>query len=215
MAEQEKPQSLETAGATAPRGGGATPPPQPQVNWAGVLLAAAVMVMAVALIGNVFVRVVVSLIAFLGAFQLVRPTAAEPDVEQPLVYKTRGAGEGLDRRKYGKLRAYTQRLLEHVRSMNRLAVDARQGKMTHRHAHAELDRLAEMMRGVVAEVRKAAGVPTPSTSRDSLREKRPQPQVAMPKDRQEEGGKGEDEYGSVVDEGDELGGAEEKELEGG
>ena len=69
---------------------------------------------------------------------------------------------GLDRRRYGRLRAHTDVMLDNVRAMNRLAVDARQGKMTQRLANAELDRLAEKIRTQVSDVRKTAGIPTPS-----------------------------------------------------
>ena len=157
-----------------------------QVNWGAVMLAAAVLVLATALVNNVVMRTLMALVAFMWAFSLMRPTAPETDVQTPMLDKLRSEGQGLDRRKYGRLRAYTDRILEHVRAMNRLAVDARQGKVTRRHAIAEMDRLTEMMRGVVQEIRKAAGIPTPAASLStSTSEKKPQPQVIMPKQRAE------------------------------
>ena len=166
---------------------------EPQINWGAVLLGATVLALGVAFLQDMIVRVLFAVIVFVGVFNLIKPAAPDPELENPVLDKLREPNTGLDRRKYGRLRAYTDRLLEHVRAMNRMAVDARQGKVSHRHASAELDRLAEMMRGVISEIRKAAGVPTPVTELESLASKRPQPQVIMPKSRRETGEGAEEE----------------------
>ncbi len=158
-------------------------------NWAGVGLAGLLLVLAVVVLENQIVRALVALGALLLAVYMSQQAAQEePEVENPLLEQLRDSRKGLDRRKYGRLRAYTDRLLEHVRTMNRLAVDARQGKMSQRHAHAELDRLAAMMRDVVDEVRKAAGVPTPVKDLAPS----PKPQVVFPR-------KGEEGAGDAVE----------------
>ncbi len=104
-------------------------------------------------------------------------------VDNPLLDHLRDQKPGLDRRKYGRLRQHTERLLDHVRQMNRIAIDGRAGKVQPRHAHAEMDRLAALMRDNVDEIRKAAGVPTPMEEPTSRR--KAQPNVVLPKGQRE------------------------------
>ncbi len=177
-------------------GGGGARTSHPHVNWAAVLMAATVLLLVVALVGDPIWRVGLSLVLFLLAFRFALPGVAEPtEIENPILEKMREQSTaGLDRRKYGRLRAYTERLLVHVRSMNRLAIDARQGKLTQRHANAELDRLMEMMRGALGDIRNAACVPTPEVNPGALDRSRPQPQVIMPSKKKRRA-----EYGAEVE----------------
>ncbi len=141
----------------------ATPTPQPpghEIDWGPVILAAALLVLAVALIPNVILRTGIALVVFLWAFRLSRPRTPDPALETPLLAKLQQGSQGLDRRRYGRLRAYTDSMLDEVREINRLAIDAREGKMTQRHANAQLDRKVTDMRGVLDQIRRSAGVPT-------------------------------------------------------
>ena len=109
----------------------------------------------------------------------VAQSREETVVENPLFDQLHAThGEGLDRRKYGRLRSHTDRLLEHVRQMNRLAVEGREGKVAPRHAQAELDRLSGVMKDLVDDIRKTAGVPTPQGEPGR---RGAQPQIVMPK----------------------------------
>ena len=190
---QQSPQARGSGGEGARPASGAS---QPHVNWGPVLFMATALLLVVGLVDDPIWRVGLALVLFLLAFRFALPSASEPvEVENPILEQMREPSvAGLDRRKYGRLRAYTERLLEHVRSMNRLAIDARQGKLTQRHANAELDRLMEMMRGVLGDVRKAAGVPTPAVNPGALDKSRPQPQVIMPSKKKRRA-----EYGAEVE----------------
>ena len=104
----------------------------------------------------------------------------ETEVENPLLDELRAKKTGLDRRKYGRLRSSTDRLLDNVRTMNRIAIDGREGKLSPRHAHAELDRLAAKMGDLIDDIRKSAGIPTPPEEPSQVG-RVVQPQVVLPK----------------------------------
>ena len=147
-----------------------------QIVWFGALL----MLLAVWVIPDNFFRAVAAVFVFVATFFIAQ--ARETEVESPVfeqLHQSRPAG--LDRRKYGHLRSATERLLDEVRDMNRIAVEGREGKLSQRHAHAELDRLAAKMRDLVDEIRKSAGIPTPEESAAKADSSRPQ--VVIPKAR--------------------------------
>ncbi len=155
----------EFSGARAPQGATSSGAiDQPQINWGAVVLAALVMVLAVALVPNTILRTGVALAAFLWGIRLSQARPYDTEIENPLLEAARGRSEGLDRRRYGRLRASTEHFLDQVRAMNRLAIDAREGKLTQRHASVQLDRMTESMRDLVVDIRKNAGVPTPVRS---------------------------------------------------
>ena len=99
-------------------------------------------------------------------------------------------------------------MLDNVRQMNKIAIDGREGRLSPRHAHAELDRLAAVMRDVIEEIRKAAGVPTPAEEPAAQAGKGPQPAVVLPKaahgaEADEDAAEAEAETEAEPDEGDE------------
>jgi hypothetical protein len=140
------------------------------------------LVLAVAAIPDIILRAIVAAIIMGGTFYLAQ-SREELKVENPLLEQLRTqTHEGLDRRKYGRLRSRTDRLLEQVRQMNRIAIAGREGKLSPRHAHAELDRIAALMRDTVDQIRKSAGVPTPIEKPASTRTgKVVQPQIVLPR----------------------------------
>ncbi len=158
------------------------PRPDTSPNWAVVGLGMLLLVLCVAAIPDIILRAIVAAIIMGGTFYLAQ-SREEPQVENPLLEQLRTqTHEGLDRRKYGRLRSRTDRLLEQVRQMNRIAIEGREGKLSPRHAHAELDRIAALMRDTVDEIRKSAGVPTPIEKPASTRTgKVVQPQVVLPR----------------------------------
>jgi hypothetical protein len=155
-------------------------PQDANVNWAVVGVGIILLMLANIGIQDTFLRLIVSAIIMLVAvfWSQSRP---EAEVENPVLDELHKRQDtGLDRRKYGHLRSSTGNLLEHVRQMNKIAVDGREGKLAPRHAKAELDRIAAKMRDLVEDIRKTAGVPTPMGA-ESSKEKAAQPQVVIPK----------------------------------
>ncbi len=147
------------------------------VNWGVVGFGIILLMLATSAIPDTLVRVLAAagIMALTFYWSRSRP---EAEVENPVLDKLHDTQFGLDRRKYGRLRSSTDRLLEHVREMNRIAVQGREGKLAPRHAQAELDRLAAAMRDLVEDVRRSAGVPTPM---EDPAAKSAQPQVVIPK----------------------------------
>ncbi len=133
------------------------------VNWAGVALGAVLLALVVFAIGSVFLRVVAAVGVLALTFYLTQVREAKNVADLSLLSESDVVG--LDRRKYGRLRDTTNHCLEKIRRMNQIGVDARAGKITQRHANAELDRLAAILRDLVPEIRKAAGIPTPVVQR--------------------------------------------------
>lgn len=158
------------------------PSPDTSPNWAVVGLGILLLVLAVTAIPDIILRAIVAAIIMGGTFYLAQ-SREELQVENPLLDQLRTQRhEGLDRRKYGRLRSRTDRLLEQVRHMNRIAIEGREGKLSPRHAHAELDRIAALMRDTIDEIRKSAGVPTPIEGPASTRAgKVLQPQIVLPR----------------------------------
>ena len=152
---------------------------QQGMNWPVVLFGGLVLVLLVAIIPDQFFRALAALFIFVATYFMAqsRDTA---EVENPLLEQARTARPGLDRRKYGHLRAATERLLDEVRNMNRIAVEGREAKLSQHHAHAELDRLAGTMRDLVDEIRKSAGIPTPTQEKPES-EQPVRPHVVIPK----------------------------------
>lgn len=140
------------------------------------------LVLASAAIPDPFFRALAVIFVF-TATVFIASTREEPEVENPLFQQLHDAKPGLDRRKYGHLRAATERLLDQVREMNRIAVEGREGKLSQRHAHAELDRLAAKMRDLVDDIRKSAGIPTPAEATVKS-DRAVKPQVVIPKARE-------------------------------
>ena len=134
------------------------------VNWGGVIVGGVLLALIVVAVQSPLLRVVAAITAFVMTIYISQ-RREERQVESPLLSQIQQPRPGLDRRKYGRLRKSTQLLLAQVREMNRIAVDARSGKISQRHAHAELDRVADKMRNLVDVVRKAAGIPTPVADR--------------------------------------------------
>lgn len=130
------------------------------INWAGVAVGGLLLALLVAVIEPIWLRVAAAIAALVVTIYIAH-AQEEREIENPVLETARAGRPGLDRRKYGRLRAQTNRFLSHVREMNRVAVDARSGRVTQRHAHGELDRIASKMRDVVDEIRKSAGIPTP------------------------------------------------------
>jgi hypothetical protein len=150
------------------------------VNWAIVGLGVIVLMLVNIAIDDNFLRALVTAIILL-AIVFWSQSRTELEVENPLLDQLHDVSRhGLDRRKYGHLRASTDSLLGQVRQMNRIAVEGREGKLAQRHAQAELDRIAAKMRDLVDDIRKTAGVPTPMEAARA-REKPAQPQVVIPK----------------------------------
>ena len=155
-------------------------PGQPgQVNWTVVAFGGLLMVLAILAIPDRLVSAPVA--AFiLGLTFYMAHQKQETEVENPLLDELRAKKTGLDRRKYGRLRSSTDRLLDNVRTMNRIAIDGREGKLSPRHAHAELDRLAAKMGDLIDDIRKSAGIPTPPEEPSQVG-RVVQPQVVLPK----------------------------------
>lgn len=130
------------------------------VNWSGVIVGGILLVLIVGAVHSILIRCVATAVAF-AVTVYASQRWEEREIENPILRQIRQKRPGLDRRKYGRLRAATDDLLQQIREMNRVAVDARSGKISQRHAHVELDRVADKMRGLVSVIRKAAGVPTP------------------------------------------------------
>lgn len=149
-------------------------------NWPVVAVGGLILALAVAAIDDSLVRVIVAVAVLSLTLYLSQPKP-EVEVENPLLEELRAHKHGLDRRKYGRLRTYTERLLDHVRHMNRIAIEGREGKIAPRHAHAELDRIAAMMRDTIDDIRKSAGVPTPTETPTERSAKPPQPKIVLPK----------------------------------
>lgn len=154
-------------------------------NWFVVGVGALLLALVVVSFDDLLVRAFAAVFIFLGAFYMARPRE-EPQVENPLIDQLRDQKQGLDRRKYGRLRSTTERLLDNVRQMNRIAIEGREGKLSPRHAHAELDRLAAVMRDIIDECRKAAGVPTPAEEPQAYGGKVIKSQVVLPKTHRED-----------------------------
>lgn len=155
------------------------PSQDPGTNWAVVGLGVIVLMLVNLALPDLFLRAMGSAIIMLATvfWSQSRP---EPDVENPLLDQLHEVKQhGLDRRKYGHLRSSTNNLLDHVRQMNRIAVEGREGKLAPRHAQAELDRLASKMRDLVDHIRKTAGVPTPDVA--ISREAPAKPDIVIPK----------------------------------
>lgn len=149
--------------------------PTQGVNWSFVGLGTLLLVLAVFGIDDALLRALVAAAVMLLTFYWSQPRQ-ESEVESPVFEKLHEGRAGLDRRKYGRLRASTEGLLDFVREMNRIAIEGREGKLSQRHVQAEMDRLAASMRELIEDVRKSAGVPTPPESA-----KAPRPQVVIPK----------------------------------
>lgn len=150
------------------------------INWPVVAIGGLILALAVAAISESIVRVIVAVAVFSFTLYLAQPRA-EVEIENPLLEELRAQKHGLDRRKYGRLRTYTERLLDQVRHMNRIAIEGREGKIAPRHAHAELDRIAAMMRDTIDDIRKSAGVPTPTDTPTEGSAKPNQPKIVLPK----------------------------------
>lgn len=155
-----RPKTPQTPPWEAPAMDEREPRQQAGVNWPTVAIGGLLLILAVASINDVFLRVLAAALILLLTFYMTQ-SSQEVEVTNPLVDELRTQKQGLDRRKYGRLRANTDKLLEYVREMNRIAIQGREGKISQRHAHAELDRIGAVMRDLIDEVRKSAGVPTP------------------------------------------------------
>ncbi|NIR45685.1 MAG: hypothetical protein GWN99_14895 [Gemmatimonadetes bacterium] len=151
------------------------------INWGVVGFGGVLLALAVAAIPqeHLFVRVLAAVAIYVGTLYLSQ-SGDEPEVENPVLEQLRSKSGGLDRRKYGRLRSATERMLEQVRNMNRVAIEGREGKIAPRHAQAELDRLAAQMRDLIDGIRKSAGVPTP-VEEAGRSGKVVQPQIVMPR----------------------------------
>jgi hypothetical protein len=156
------------------------PTQDPGTNWAVVGLGAIVLMLVNLALPDLFLRAMASAIILLATV-FWSQTRPEASIENPLLDQLHDVKmHGLDRRKYGHLRSSTDNLLDHVRQMNRIAVEGREGKLAPRHAQAELDRLTSKMRDMVDDIRKTAGVPTPMDAASS-REPPAKPDVVIPK----------------------------------
>ncbi len=155
-------------------------PGQPgQVNWTVVAFGGLLMVLAILAIPDRLVSAPAAAFILALTFYMAHQKQ-ETEVENPLLDELRAKKTGLDRRKYGRLRSSTDRLLDNVRTMNRIAIDGREGKLSPRHAHAELDRLAAKMTDLIDDIRKSAGIPTPPEEPSQVG-RVVQPQVVLPK----------------------------------
>jgi hypothetical protein len=154
-------------------------------NWVVVGAGALFLALAVLAFEHPILRAIVAIVVFIGTFFMAR-SREETLIENPLLDQLRTQKQGLDRRKYGRLRSTTERLLENVRQMNRIAIDGREGRLSPRHASAELDRLSALMRDVIDDIRKAAGVPTPTEEHSARPGKVVQPHVVLPKAQRDE-----------------------------
>lgn len=151
--------------------------PDGGINWGVVGFGIILLMLATSAIPDTLLRVLAAAGIMVLTFLWSR-SRPEAEIENPVLDKLHDSHFGLDRRKYGRLRSSTDRILEHVREMNRIAVQGREGKLAPRHAQAELDRLAAAMRDLVEDVRRSAGVPTPMEQPSSRSDK---PQVVIPK----------------------------------
>ena len=150
-----------------------------QVNWTVVAFGGLLMVLAILAIPDCLVSAPVAAFILALTFYMAHQKQ-ETRVENPLLDELRAKKTGLDRRKYGRLRSSTDRLLDNVRTMNRIAINGREGKLSPRHAHAELDRLAAKMTDLIDDIRKSAGIPTPPEEPSQVG-RVVQPQVVLPK----------------------------------
>jgi hypothetical protein len=156
------------------------------INWAVVGVGALALAVAVSLADQPALRVIAAVVILIAVIYMAR-VREEQIVENPLLEQLRNQTDGLDRRKYGRLRSSTDRLLDHVRRMNRIAIDGREGRMSPRHAQAEMDRLAALMRDAIDDIRKTAGVPTPQDTAGERAGKAVQPKIVFPKGREPSG----------------------------
>lgn len=148
------------------------------VNWPVVLFGVLALLVVVFVVPDPLIRTIAAAVITIGTVYVAQ-SRQEQVIENPVFEQLHSHhAEGLDRRKYGSLRSHTESLLDHVRRMNQIAIEGREGKIAPRHAQAELDRLAGVMRDLVDDIRKTAGVPTPMREAGS---KSSQPQIVMPK----------------------------------
>jgi hypothetical protein len=117
---------------------------------AGVLLAALLFLSGVVVwVREPGGRLVLSLVAVSAALWAAF-TVAGSGRRSPLP-------AGADRRRYHRLRAQTDVLLDRVRQMNRVAAQARAGRRPPDDAEEELNRIEEEVYLLVPELRRAAG----------------------------------------------------------
>lgn len=149
------------------------------VNWPIIAFGVMALMIVVVIVPDAALRMILAAMIMI-LIVYVAQSRPEPEIESPVFEQLHSRhGEGLDRRKYGRLRSHTDRLLDHIRQMNRIAVEGREGKIASRHAQAEMDRLTEMLKELIDDIRKNAGVPTPQGEPGG--KKPSQPQIVMPK----------------------------------
>ena len=76
-------------------------------NWFVVIAGALFLALAVVAFDNPLLRAAAAVVVFIGAFIMARPRD-ESALETPLLEQLRTHKDGLDRRKYGRLRSTTE-----------------------------------------------------------------------------------------------------------
>ena len=89
------------------------------------------------------------------------------ELTEALADNDRWASRG---RVFRELRSQVVLLLEQVRRLNWVAVDAERGFRDQDEAMVETDKIEEAMREIISDVRKAAGKPTPEAMMDPVEE---------------------------------------------
>ena len=89
------------------------------------------------------------------------------ELTEALADNDRWASRG---RVFRELRSQVVLLLEQVRRLNWVAVDAERGFRDQDEAMVEMDKIEEAMREIISDVRKAAGKPTPEAMMDPVGE---------------------------------------------
>lgn len=75
---------------------------------------------------------------------------------------TQSPAERVHKRRFVRLRSQVQQLLDEIRRLNWMAVDAERGFRSREKALAEMDRIEERLKDLIAEIRTTAGQISPS-----------------------------------------------------
>jgi hypothetical protein len=80
---------------------------------------------------------------------------------------TQSPAERVRKRRFTLLRAQVQQLLDEIRRMNWMAVDADRGFRSREQALREMDQIESRLKGLIAEIRNTAGQLSPETGEAS------------------------------------------------
>ncbi len=86
---------------------------------------------------------------------------------------TESREDRVHRRRFVRLRAQVQQLLDEIRRLNWMAVDAERGFRDRETAAEEMDAIEDRLKDMIADIRSTAGQMTPESERASVREGEP------------------------------------------